>query len=119
MLVSLAKLLQNQRTRKMRVELRRRIGAALDIAVKRQSEHECLRNEQVFVTFLPGQARPGQAEWRSRLTEENLRPLLRQSLVAACAALETFCADRVSERYPRALRDREPRLLLLPMTIGD
>jgi hypothetical protein len=114
MLVALAKLLQNQRSRKMRVELQRKIGSALGIAAKCQADLDCLQNDQVFVTFLPGHA-----DWRGRLTEEKLRPLLRQALVAACAAVETFCADRVMELYPRALQERVSRLLLLPMTIGD
>lgn len=116
MLVELAKLLSNQRVRRMRVELRQRLGSALSLARKHWDELECLENERVFVTF-----KPGHAGWRERLDEPNLRPLLRQALVAACAAVETFCADRVMELYPAAIRKNPPpsRLLELSLTVDD
>jgi hypothetical protein len=72
--------------------------------------------QDIFAVFPPG----------SRLTrdafgETALRPLLRQALVAACAAVETFVGDRVMERLSDALAayPRPPRLLQLPMTVGD
>jgi hypothetical protein len=116
MLVELAKLLSNQRVRKMRVELRERLGGALSLPQKHWDDLECLENERVFVTF-----KPGHAEWRERLDEPKLRPLLRQALVAACAAIETFCADRVMELYPAAIRQDPPpsRLLELSLTVDD
>jgi hypothetical protein len=114
-LVELAKLLSNQRTRRMRRELRERLGVALSIPHKRWDDLECLENDRVFVTF-----KPDHTEWRDRLTEANLRPLLRQAVVAACAAVETFCADRVMERYPAAIKeDPPPKLLALSLTIDD
>jgi hypothetical protein len=116
MLVELAKLLSNRRTRRMRVELRERIGQALSIPRRRWGEMECLENDQVFVTF-----KPGHASLREQLDDHNLRPLLRQSLVAACAAIETFCADRVMELYSIAVKwsPQPPRLLGLTMTVED
>ena len=87
MLVALPGLLSNQRSRRMRSELRQRVGGALSMPKGKWDALECLENEQLFITF-----KPGHAAWRDRLTEINLRPLLRQALVAACAALETFCA---------------------------
>ncbi|MFF6888728.1 HEPN domain-containing protein [Streptomyces sp. NPDC012421] len=116
MLVELAKLLSNQRVRRMRVELRQRLGSALSLPQKYWDDLECLENERVFVTF-----KPGHAEWRERLDEPNLRPLLRQALVAACAAIETFCADRVMELYPAAIKKDPPpsRLLELSLTVDD
>lgn len=116
MLVELAKLLSNQRVRSMRRELRQRLGEALSIPQRRRDDLECLENERVFVTF-----KPGHGEWRHRLDEVNLRPLLRQALVAACAAVETFCADRVMERYAATIKE-DPlpgRLRDLPLTVGD
>lgn len=52
---------------------------------------------------------------------QTTRPLLRQALVAACAAVETFVGDRIMERLRRALESnpRPTRLLDLPMTVGD
>lgn len=114
-LVSLAKLLANRRTNRMRSELRARVGIALGVPKKRWGELECLENDQVFVTF-----KPGSASWRDQLNEAHLRPLLRQSLVAACAAVETFCADRVMERYANVMAaGASPRLLALSMTVQD
>ncbi|NLU75521.1 hypothetical protein HCC61_23125 [Streptomyces sp. HNM0575] len=115
-LVELAKLLVNQRQRRMRRELRERLGEALSLARKHWTELECLENDRVFVTF-----KPGHASLRAKLDEVNLRPLLRQALVAACAAVETFCADRVMERYAAAIAANPPPggLLELSMTVGD
>jgi hypothetical protein len=116
MLVELAKLLSNQRIRSMRRELRERLGEALSIPQKRRGELECLENEKVFVTFMPGHA-----DWRDRLDDVGLRPLLRQALVAGCAAVETFCADRVMERYSAAIKQTPPpsRLLELSLTVDQ
>lgn len=116
MLVELANLLSNQRIRRMRRELRERLGDALSIPQKRWDELECLENERVFVTF-----KPGHAGWRDRLNDVDLRPLLRQALVAGCAAVETFCADRVMERYSAAIKQTPPpsRLLELSLTVDQ
>lgn len=116
MLVELASLLSNRRTRRMRQELRERIGDALSIPRKRRVDLECLENEKVFVTFMPGHA-----GWRDRLDDVGLRPLLRQALVAGCAAVETFCADRVMERYSAAVKQKPPpsRLLELSLTVDQ
>ncbi|WP_433229317.1 HEPN domain-containing protein [Actinomadura formosensis] len=113
-LVALAKLLQNRRTRKMRRELRQRAGEALRLPQKQWNDLECLESDAVFAIF-----KPGHASWRERLTEPALRPLLRQALVAACAAVETFCADRVMERYSATMKleERPRRLLDLPLTV--
>ena len=116
MLVSLAKMLQNKRQRRMRAELRERVGEALSIPKRKRSEIECLENEQVFVAF-----KPGAAGLREELNEIALRPLLRQAVVAACAAIETYVADRVMENFGRAIKmDPIPqRLLGLTMTVDD
>lgn len=100
----------------MRREKRERLGDALSLPQKHWDELECLENDRVFVTF-----KPGHASLREKLQEPNLRPLLRQALVAACAAIETFCADRVMERYSAAISSIPPPggLLELSMTVGD
>lgn len=82
---------------------RERLGDALSLPQKYWDELECLENDRVFVTF-----KPGHATLREKLQEPNLRPLLRQALVAACAAIETFCADRVMERYSTAIASTPP-----------
>jgi hypothetical protein len=116
MLVALATMLQNKRQRRMRAELRERVGEALSIPKRKRAELECLENDQVFVAF-----KPGATGLRGELNELALRPLLRQAVVAACAAVETFVADRVIENFSRAMKmdPIPPRLLGLTMTVDD
>ncbi len=98
-LVAVAEMLQNQRRQRMRAERREKVGAAIDIPKRRWKELECLENEQVFIAFKPDARALSQ-----QLNEAALRPLLRQAVVAACAAVETFVADRVMEHFSRAIR---------------
>ena len=50
----------------------------------------------------------------------DLRPLLRQSLVAACAALEAYVADKAMEFVGPAIRapSPPPRIRNIPLTVG-
>ncbi len=115
-LVLLADSLRNKRVRKMRREKRETIGDALGIAKKNWDNLDCIESEDLFAVF-SGESRLD----RNTFDEKALRPLLRQALVAGCAALETFVGDRVMELYRGALDldDRPPRLLELSMTVGD
>jgi len=116
LLLTLAQMLQNDRKRRMRSELRSKVGAALGIPKRSWPQIECLENKQVFVAF-----KPGAGNLASGLDEAALRPLLRQAVVAACAAVETFVADRVIEHYGKAIKLEPvpPRLLGLTMTVDD
>jgi hypothetical protein len=99
----------------MRRELRERLGDALGIPKRHWQTLDCIESEDLFAIF-----KPGGAVDRDTVSEPRLRPLLRQALVAACAAVETFVADRVMERLRGAL-DSDPRptrLLALQMTVG-
>ena len=112
-LLSYAHAFQNRRSRSMRSELRSRIGEALKIAVTRQNELDCLESDDLFVVFKPD----------GRLGREgfaDLRPLLRQALVAASAALETYIADKAMEFVGPALAANEmPRHLRnISLTVG-
>lgn len=78
-LVSIVKLLENDRTNRMRAELRGRVGIALRIPKAKHSDLECLENQHVFITF-----KPGAAQLKASLAQERLRPLLRQAIVAGC-----------------------------------
>lgn len=79
-------------------------------------ELDCIESADLFAIF-----KPGSGVDRDSLGDDQLRPLLRQALVAACAAIETFVGDRVMERLRETLDrdDRPTRLLALPMTVGD
>lgn len=115
-LVQLAESLENRRVRRMRAEKRDRLGEALGIPKRKRDELDCIESKDVFAVFPPGSAID-----RSAFSEQGLRPLLRQALVATCAAVETFVADRVMERWSDAVNSQAPpgRLLALPMTVGD
>lgn len=115
-LVSVVRVLQNRRVRRMRLELRERLGSALGLPKKDWDHLDCIESADLFAIFKPR----SQVD-RDSLSDKRLKPLLRQALVAACAAVETFVGDRVMERLGEAL-DSDPRptrLLDLPMTVRD
>lgn len=116
LLVLLADSLRNKRVRRMRQEKRATLGDALGIPKKSWDHLDCIESEDLFAVFPPGSRLD-----RDTFQEKALRPLLRQALVAACAALETFVGDRVMELLRGALdaEDRPARLLDLPMTVAD
>ena len=97
----------------MRQELRSRVGDALKVPVNQQEGLDCLESDEVFVVFMPG----GDIR-RDQFAD--LRPLLRQSLVAACAALETYVADKAMEFVGAALRAGElpNRMKAIGLTVG-
>jgi hypothetical protein len=116
MLVKSAVAFDNQRAaRRMRAELRRRVGDALKIPQKRRDELNCLQSDDLFVVFLPGASvTPGHFS--------DSRPLLRQAIVAACAALETYIGDVVMKNVGPLLKSQHTatkRLLALPMSLDD
>lgn len=114
-LVRLAEGLTNQRQRRMREELRAKVGAALRVRSADYAQLDCLHSADVFVTFLPG----------SRLRREDFldhRPLLRQAIVAGCAAAETYVADKVLSRIGpllTSLNSSTARIEKLPMSVHD
>ncbi len=107
-LVLLADALTNVRARRMRKELRTKIGAALKISQKDREHLDCAESSDVFVVLMPG----------GRLDRTNFdqhEPLLRQAIVAACAAVETYLADKVIECSRAAIAKGEP----LPRRLGE
>jgi RiboL-PSP-HEPN len=115
-LVLFSEALLNKRTYKMRVEKRRRLGEALDIPKGKWDTLDCIESSDLFAVFPPGSRLD-----RDEFQDKSLRPLLRQALVAGCAALETFVGDRVMELWSGAVNaeERPTRLLQLPMTVDD
>lgn len=100
----------------MREELREKVGAALGVAKKHRAGLDCVESDDLFVVL-----KPTGSVSRDDLTEEALRPLLRQAVVALCAAVETYVADRVMELFGPIIKqpDLPARLAELPMTVGD
>jgi RiboL-PSP-HEPN len=114
-LVALVRALTNSRQRAMRTELRQRVGEALKVPERDRSRLACIESDDLFVTFRPG-SRIGPSDIA------DLRPLLRQALVAACAALETYLADKIMEQVGPLLRKQEnltPRLAAIPLSLID
>lgn len=107
-LIKLVHALTNNRQRQMRIELRERIGEALRIPEKHRPELGCIESTDVFLTFKPGSAIGPQ-------DLSDLRPLLRQAVVAACSAMETYVGDVVMEHVGPFLRRPE----CLPTRLGE
>jgi hypothetical protein len=115
-LVSLVRAFENRRTYRMRQERRDRVGEALDVRRAQRDELDWIVGAELVVIFMPGSS-----FGRDEFSEAELRPLLRQALVAACAALETFVSDRAKERLSKTLKSPPipARLADLPMTVAD
>lgn len=113
-LVLLAECLAATNQRRMRSEMRDKVGVAFRVPARRRAELDYLRNPDVIVTFLPG----------SRLARTDLddrRPLLRQALVAGCAATETFLADKVMTKVGDLAKVSEKtteRFAAIPLNVG-
>ena len=113
-LIRCARAFKNKRNRRMRQELRSRVGDALKVPVNQRGALDCLESDDLFVVFMPG----GDL---SRDQFVDLQPLLRQSLVAACAALETYVADKAMKFVGDTLRADElpSRMKSIPLTVGN
>lgn len=114
-LVLLADGLTNSRAKRMRKELRKRVGDAWRVPTRQQDELDCLESSDVYVTFKPGSR-------LNRASFSDHRPLLRQALVAACAATETYLADKVMTRVSALTTSREAstsKLSKLKLDVDD
>lgn len=115
-LVRLAEAFTNERApRRARREFRERIGRAMSLPRRCWDDLDCVESSQVLVVFKPGAA-------LSRDHFIDHKPLLRQALVAACAATETYLADVAMSQMSRLTTSEQAatsRLRALPMTVGD
>ena len=105
---------RNDRSNKMRTELRNQIGNILKVSAKQRDQMDCIQNTDLFIVFMPGGNLP-----KERF--HNRTPLLRSSLVAACAALETYVADRTMD-FVGPLFDKDelpPRFRQIALTVGQ
>ena len=106
-LISYAKAFSNKRNRRMRQELRSKVGDALKVPVNQRGNLDCLESDDLFVVLMPGGS-------LSRNQFSDLQPLLRQAVVAACAALEAYVADKAMEYVGDVVKSRE-----LPARMGE
>jgi len=113
LLVDLAVALDNFRARRMRKELREKVGAAVGMPKAQWEKMDCIESDEFFLVLKPDSG------WtRDHLQDRS--PLLRQAVVAAAAAFETYLADRVIGRIREIMRDKDDfpsRLSKVAMTI--
>lgn len=114
LLLDLAEALTNRRTYAMRTELRERFGNAFNVPRRDRQHLNLVESDHLWVV-----CKPGTTLTPAALT--NVAPLLRAVVVSACAALETYVADKGCEQVGRALTARElpSKLRTIPVTMGD
>lgn len=112
-LLAYAAALRNQRQRRMRRELRVKVGEALGIPVAQRDDLDCIESGDLFIVLKP-------AGGLDREDFRDQRPLLRQAIVAGCTALETYVGDKAMEFVGPALRAKKPPADLreVPLTVG-
>ena len=115
-LIALTRLLLNTRTYRMRRELRESFGDAMRISRKRWDDLDCVESADVFVVLKP----EGRAA-REHFTEPELRPLLRQAVVAISAAVESYVAEKACSFVSEAMKmdPLPPRLRQLSVSFED
>ncbi len=114
-LVLLAEILTNRRVTRMRSEKRASVGRALRIPLKSHDDLDWIESDDVFVILKPG-ARLHRGAFDQR------EPLLRQSIVAGCAALETYIADQAVARVRKVINAAgplPPALARVGMDVGQ
>jgi hypothetical protein len=88
-LLAFAEALANGRKYGMRRELREAVGGALKIPKGQWGDLDCVESDDVFVLL-----KPGGRVVRTQFTEFELRPLLRQSVVAISTAVESYISEK-------------------------
>ncbi|MDO8614052.1 MAG: HEPN domain-containing protein [Dehalococcoidia bacterium] len=112
-LVTYARAFRNRRKNRMPKKLQERVGDAFKVPAKKWAGLDCLQNDHLVVVFMPNGG-------MGRHQFDDRRPLLRQAVVAACAALETYVADKAMRFVGKALRADQltPRLREITLTLG-
>lgn len=114
LLVALADGLTSTRSRRVRVEVRQRLAEALRVPMRDRERIDVVETDDMWVVLKP------EASLRRQDFDDH-KAILRQALVAACAATETYLADRVLERIDDYL-DHEvasKELRRVPLAFGD
>jgi hypothetical protein len=113
-LLALARSLNNQRFRGMRRELRESFGGAMRLSRRDSEGLDCVESDDLFVVIKP----TGSLN-RSDFSEQELRPLLRQSIVSVAAAVEAYVVEKASTYVGDALDGGRPRVRSVSVTLGD
>ena len=113
-LIALARALANTRKRRMRKELREAVGRALKVRKASWDDLDCIESDDVFLVL---KANGGIR--REQFTESELRPLLRQAVVAIAAAVESYVAEKAACYVGEALKNPTERLKGVSLSLGD
>lgn len=115
-LIGLTRTLLNTRKRRMRRELRETYGEAMGLRQRDWKSLDCIESDDVFILL-----KPGRDIERKHFTEPELRPLLRQAVVAIAAAVESYVAEKACSFIGSAFRleDLPPRFRAIPLTMGE
>jgi hypothetical protein len=113
-LLGLTRALLNARTYRMRRERRESVGQLLRLPQREWDDLDCVESDDVFVVL-----KPGGAVRRDHFTEPELRPLLRQALVAVAAAVESYVAEKACSFVGTALDDLPDRLRQVSVSLGE
>ena len=113
-LLLVTRMLLNTRTYRMRRELRDRVGSAMRLPKRHWDELDCVESSDLFLVLLPS----GGAS-REFFTAPELRPMLRQTIVAACTAVESYVAEKSCSYIAGAIREPSGALNRLPVSFRD
>jgi hypothetical protein len=113
-LIALTRAFQNTRKYRMRRELREAIGPVLKLPRKLWDDLDCVESGEVFVVMKGnGSVR------REHFTEPELRPLLRQAIVAIAAAVESYVAEKACSFISDAWTTQPERLRGMALSLGE
>ena len=113
-LLRLASALSNSRRGKMRTELRESIGDALSVPKRERGSLDCVESRDLFVVL-----KPGSSLQRTHFDETELRPLLRQAIVATATAIESFVVASAQQLMATAFLSPTKHLKEVQVTLGD
>jgi RiboL-PSP-HEPN len=113
-LIGLTRALLNTRRYRMRRELRESVGAALNLSQRDREKLDCVESGEVFVVL-----KGGGTVRREHFQEQELRPLLRQAVVAIAAAVESYVAEKACSLISRAWDQQPERLRQMAISLGD
>ena len=113
-LIRFARGLTNNRVRRMRKERRDAVGRAFGMLKRDRELLDCVESDDVFVVL-----KPGGAVTHDHFTEPELRPLLRQAIVAISAAVESYVAEKAKSFIGEAWKTLPDRLRGIKIDLGD
>ncbi len=113
-LIVLSRVLLNGRKKRMRRELRQTFGAAMRLPQRERAYLDCVESDDGFVIL-----KPKAVVTRDDFTASALQPLLRLAIVAICAAVESYVAEKACLFISAALDNPPARLAAIPLTMGQ